>query len=121
MKFRYLHVPFYVGLSILCFGILFRIQHWPGSQILIWAGTATELICNVLILTEIISSAKATVQKKAFWIAQYLPLAILSYVFCPSLVCIVLMLISGNYYFRRGRRNFIGTTAEHLTKQFDSI
>jgi hypothetical protein len=38
------------ALSIICIGILFKLQHWPGSKINLLAGLITSLILLIIIL-----------------------------------------------------------------------
>ena len=38
-----------LGLSAVCLGVLFKIQHWPGAMIILLSGLITSLIVIVLI------------------------------------------------------------------------
>ncbi len=68
MKFTKLQIPFYFGLAILAIGILFKIQHYPGAELMIGAGLLLEVLFVILVLTEIITSKKAAKNLKILWV-----------------------------------------------------
>ena len=121
MKFTKLQIPFYFGLAILALGILFKIQHYPGAELMIAIGLLLEAIFIILVLTEIISSKKATKNLKILWVIEYTLFPVLALIFFPLLWLGILIFLSGTNYLSRGRKKFLFTRREVLNDDFDSI
>jgi hypothetical protein len=118
MKIPYLHVPFYFGLSVFFIGALFKIQHWYGGEILLLSGIVIESTFVILVLTEILTSKKATKSLKIIWCIEYSAFPVLAVLFFPTFFLLLLIFIGGTNYLNRGRKRFIVTRKE---RNFDSI
>ncbi len=121
LRFRYLHLPFYFGLSILFIGILFKIQHWEGGEFMIWGGLGLLVVFFIMTLFEILTSKKARRKSKLTWAASYLLLPIVIFLFLPKLFCAFGLLIVGTIYLGGVRRLFITSRRDFDNITFDSI
>jgi hypothetical protein len=119
MKFRYLHIPYYFGLAIIAIGILFRIQHWLGYDVLVLAGVVLELTTAILVVIEITTSGKATKHQKILWAINYSLFPLLAVWLFPGLLLLLLFFLGGTDYLNRGRKNFIETRRD--INNFDSF
>ena len=121
MKFTKLQIPFYFGLAILALGILFKIQHYPGAELMIAIGLLLEAIFIILVLTEIVTSKKATKNLKILWVMEYTLFPILALLYFPLLWLGILIFLGGTNYLSRGRKKFLFKIREVLNEDFDSI
>jgi len=115
-----LHVPFYIGLSILLIGIPFRIQHWPYAHHLLWFGLICETIFLIMVLIEIFLSKKASVFMKICWSAFLIAIPVACYTLFEGIPAIVLIVLS-ILYMRTGRNRFLYRKRDFLKNHFDSI
>lgn len=121
MKFRFLHIPFYIGLSTLCVSITFFIQHWPGAGLLWIIGIVIETIFIVLALAEVIRSSKVETTLKIVITIPYIVMSVFVFIFLRGLFAILLVFILGIVYLKAIRKKVITTKKDMAGIQFDSI
>jgi hypothetical protein len=123
MKIRYLHVPFYFGLSILALGILFKIQHYPGGLLFTGIGSVLELTFFSLLIAEVFTSGKAKRNIKLTWGFGYCLLLFGAFVFWwfSLLSLIFFIALAGFCYLQAGRKKFITTKEDIRQITFDSF
>lgn len=122
MKFKYLHIPFYFGLSILFMGVCFVLWQWPAGYVVFFTGWLMELVFHVLLVIEILTSVKARRNAKLGWGCFYIIFAalVLLLIFRFRVASVFLLFILGSIYLGRLRRSFIPTrSARNIT--FDSF
>ena len=121
MKFKFLHVLFYIGVAVLFIGNLFCIQHWylNSSYLIVLSGNGIEAVFSVLSLIEIISSKKASVSQKIFW--TLVVLLTLGACFLRGLVPLLIVMVCGSRYLLRGRKAFLFNKNRKPYVEFDSI
>ena len=109
---RILPAAFYIGISFLIVGALFKIQHWPGSANLFTIGVSLQLVCFIALAVEVFSSRKAKIKTKLLWGLPALALIIvmalaLSGLYVTSLPIMVPVFIIGGLYNKNGRKIFL--------------
>ncbi len=121
MNLRALHIPFYIGLSIFLIGVLFKIQHYPGSLYCLLAGLITELVFVVFVIVEVLRSTKASKATKAIWAIGYPAIPIVAMRFLPMLLLGLLLFLWGLAYLNGGRKLFLFKRTMSEKFPFDSI
>ena len=122
MRFRYLHVPFYYGMSVLFIGILLKIQRWSvNSEYVIIGGTLLVGTFFILAVLEILTSAAARRISKLIWAAVQAGVPIAAVFILPKLFAPFALLITGSVYLSGGRRLFVPSKRDFERITFDSI
>lgn len=109
MRPNVLNSLFYFGLFVLTIGILFRLQHWPGGQLMQTLGLVVEGLFFFFVVVEIVRSKKAGTVQKAALLAVYLLYPIIAYFYLPALVLLFATFVIGNLYLRKLRRMMMYT------------
>ena len=118
---RPLNISFYCGLSVLFIGTLFKVQHWPGGQMLFMAGLALEACYMVLAMMEIMTSRKAAMGTKVLWAAIVILGSGVVLFFAPLIAFAGFLFLLGNAYNRVGRKYFVTRQSRYGNVEFDSI
>lgn len=83
-RFRLYKFALILSLVATITGAMFKIQHWPGSSLLLSIGVFTSLIYIVIGLFEIYKTESKSVIEKLFWLVVFVvfsPLTGLIYYF----------------------------------------
>lgn len=118
---RPLNISFYCGLSVLFIGTLFKMQHWPGGQMVFMAGLILELFYGVLAMTEMATSKMATIGTKVLWMSVFVAGSAAVLFFMPLIAFAGFIFLMGNAYNKRGRWYFVAPKSRHADIEFDSI
>ena len=126
MKTRVVPGTFYIGISFLIVGALFKIQHWPGGLYCSVTGTAIEMVCMIVMAIEIFSSRKASISTKLLWGIPLIILVIITSLaflgfFTTYLPLLLPFFIIGTIYLRNGRKKFLNVRGRYDHIKFDSI
>lgn len=126
MKTRILSGTFYIGISFLIIGALFKVQHWPGYWYFSVIGTSLELICMIVMTIEIFTSPKAKTAAKLRWGIPLIAIAIVAGaafagLFTTSLPLLLPFFVLGSMYLKNGRKQFLHIRGKHDHIKFDSI
>jgi len=123
MKFRYLHVPFYFGMSLLLMGALFKIMHWGGGNLQLVCGLVLETTFFILAMVEILSSLQVRRKVKLAWGFSFLflPVLALACLFWLPFISSVFVFLLGSVYLGLGRNKFVPRRKKMENITFDSF
>jgi len=114
-------MPFYLGLCVLLIGVLFKIQHYPGSAYCVMGGLFTETTYMVLVIVEVVSSKKASTAVKITCSVVYPLIPIVAVFYLPSILQWLLIFLWGIAYLNGGRKLFLYKKTMADKYPFDSI
>ena len=118
---RPLNISFYCGLSVLFIGTLFKVQHWPGGQMLFMSGLVLELFYGILAMLEMATSTIASMSSKVLWMSLFVAGAAAVLFFMPLIAFAGFIFLMGNAYNKRGRYYFVRKKGKYDGIEFDSI
>ena len=111
---------FYIALSVLFIGTLFKLQHWPNATAFTNIGLVLVGAFFLLVLIEILLSKKASTLMKVGWFIIYLALPPVSWMYFKNFALVSLVVL-GIVYLIIGRIYFLYTCKDIRSNRFDSI
>jgi len=71
-KYRWFKISLFIGLAMAILGILFKIKHWPGADILFTIATLISLIFIMIALMSIYQTENIGIFEKLLWLIGFI-------------------------------------------------